>query len=78
MPHDAITRVGALGRQQQMPKTLTFADRFGFEIPDVDDDASEKAHIWYGTLQCDTSHFFCGPSSNNYVTTHLILHYLRD
>jgi hypothetical protein len=41
MPHDAITRVGALGRQQQMPKTLTFADRFGFEIPDVDDDVDD-------------------------------------
>jgi hypothetical protein len=39
---------------------------------------SEKAHIWYGTLQCDTSHFFCGPSSNNYVTSYVILRYLRD
>jgi hypothetical protein len=39
---------------------------------------SEKAHIRYGTLQCDTSHFFCGPSTNNYVKTHVILRYLRD
>jgi hypothetical protein len=42
MPHDAIVRVGQLGRAQGMPKTLTFADRHGHEIPDdagaVDDD----------------------------------------
>jgi uncharacterized membrane protein YgcG len=41
MPLDAITRVGQLGRQQRMPKTLTFADRFGFEIPDADDDVDD-------------------------------------
>jgi hypothetical protein len=48
-----------------------------FWIPPLSS-ASEKAHIPYGTLQCDTSHFFCGPSSNNYVTSHVILRYLRD
>jgi hypothetical protein len=41
MPHDAITRVGNLGRQQGMPKTITFADRFGHEIPDGDDDVDD-------------------------------------
>ena len=42
MPEDAITRVNALGAQQGMPKTLTFSDRFGHELPEaadaVDDD----------------------------------------
>ena len=42
MPEDAITRVTALGAQQGMPKTLTFSDRFGHELPEaadaVDDD----------------------------------------
>jgi hypothetical protein len=33
----------------------------------VGKETSEKAHIRYGTLQCDTSHFLCGPSSNNYM-----------
>jgi hypothetical protein len=41
MPHDAITRVGQLAREQGMPKTLTFADRYGFEIPDADDDVDD-------------------------------------
>jgi hypothetical protein len=41
MPQDAITRVGSLGRQPGMPKTLTFADRFGFELPDGDDDVDD-------------------------------------
>jgi hypothetical protein len=37
MPKDAVTRVNQLGHQQKMPKTLTFADRFGFELFDADD-----------------------------------------
>jgi hypothetical protein len=43
MPDDVVTRVTALGRLQGMPRTLTFGDRYGFEITDdtgsvVDDD----------------------------------------
>jgi hypothetical protein len=42
MPRDVIARVAELGRRQGMPKTLTFADRYGHEIldeaNDVDDD----------------------------------------
>jgi hypothetical protein len=30
MPKEAITRVNQLGHQPKMPKTLTFADRFGW------------------------------------------------
>jgi hypothetical protein len=41
MPHDSITRVGNLGRQQGMPKTITFADRFSHEIPDGEDDVDD-------------------------------------
>jgi hypothetical protein len=41
LPQDAITRVGNLGRQQGMPKTLTFADHYGFEIADADDDIDD-------------------------------------
>jgi hypothetical protein len=37
MPQDAIEWVGQMGHQQKMPKTLTFADHFGFELPDVYD-----------------------------------------
>ena len=36
MPEDAITWVTALGAEQGMPKTLTFSDRFGHELPDAD------------------------------------------
>jgi hypothetical protein len=42
MPRDVIARIAELGRRQGMPKTLTFADRYGHEIldeaNDVDDD----------------------------------------
>ena len=41
MPRDAITRVGELGRRQGMPKSLTFADRFGHEILDDSDDVDD-------------------------------------
>ena len=42
MPQDVIDRVSNMGRRQHMPKSLTFADRFGHELEDhhdsVDDD----------------------------------------
>ena len=34
LPRDAQSRVESLGRQQNAPKTLTFGDRHGLEIPD--------------------------------------------
>ena len=41
-PNDVITRVNTLGQTQNMPRTLTFADRYGHELHDdadeVDDD----------------------------------------
>ena len=40
MPTDVVNRVSELGRAQNMPKTLTFADRHGKEIPDNLDDLS--------------------------------------
>jgi hypothetical protein len=40
MPNDAVARVGELGRCQGMPKSLTFADRYGHEIRDVDGDST--------------------------------------
>jgi len=44
MPRDAIARVGELGRRQGMPKSLTFADRFGHEILDDYDQAIDDEH----------------------------------
>jgi hypothetical protein len=42
MPQDVVDRVSAIGHQQGMPQTLTFADAYGREIyyagHDVDDD----------------------------------------
>jgi len=35
MPVEVINRVNALGKAQQMPKTLTFADRHAHEIQDT-------------------------------------------
>jgi hypothetical protein len=41
MPQDAINHVGELGQCQHMPKTLTFADRCGFKLPDADDEVGD-------------------------------------
>ena len=42
MPDEVIERVSEMGRKQGMPRSLTFADRLGHELPDafdaVDDD----------------------------------------
>ena len=35
MPHEAITRVNAIGRRQHMPSTMTYANRHGTQIPDT-------------------------------------------
>jgi hypothetical protein len=41
-PDDAIERVNTIGRQRGMPRKLTFADRFGFELTnDADDDSAD-------------------------------------
>jgi hypothetical protein len=47
MPQDAIKQVGQMGHQQKMPKTLTFADHFGFELPDVNDDVDDDHNSNY-------------------------------
>jgi hypothetical protein len=41
MPNDAIDRVNNLGARQGMPKTLTFADRYGVELLDDDRDIDD-------------------------------------
>ena len=41
MPDDAILRVSQLGREQNMPKTLTFADRYGHEFPDIEQEIDD-------------------------------------
>jgi hypothetical protein len=38
MPDDVIDRVNQLGRRQNMPRILSFADRYGLAIIDDDDD----------------------------------------
>jgi hypothetical protein len=41
MPHDVIARVNQLAKDQDMPKSLTFADRYGFELHDGQDDVDD-------------------------------------
>ena len=41
MPREAQSRVDSFGRKQNMPKTLTFGDRHGREIPDTLDEVGE-------------------------------------
>jgi hypothetical protein len=38
MPREAITRVNAIGRRQNMPSTITYANRCGTELPETVDD----------------------------------------
>ena len=50
LPRDAIDRVNQLGKAQQMPQTMTYANRWGREIPNdlldyyEDDDATEDEY----------------------------------
>ena len=50
LPRDAIERVNQLGKAQQMPQTMTYANRWGQEIPNdlldyyTDDDATEDEY----------------------------------
>jgi hypothetical protein len=55
MPHDAIVTVGTMGRQQGMPKTLTFADRHGSEIRDDDDEVNNDHDSAYDPDDASTS-----------------------
>ena len=55
MPDDAITRVTALGAQQGMPKTLTFSDRFGHELPDGDNDIDDDHDSSYAPSDASSS-----------------------
>ena len=41
MPQDVINRVSNMGKQQKMPKSLTFADRFGHELEDLHDEVDD-------------------------------------
>jgi hypothetical protein len=55
LPQDAITRVSNLSRQQGMPKTLTFADCYGFEIADAADDINDDHDSDYNPADDDAS-----------------------
>jgi hypothetical protein len=44
LPADARDRVNQLGRQQGMPPSLTFADRFGCLIPDMLAESDDRSH----------------------------------
>ena len=55
MPDDAITRVTALGAQQGMPKTLTFSDWFGHELPDGDIDIDDDHDSSYAPSDASSS-----------------------
>jgi hypothetical protein len=55
MPSDAVTHIGELGCHQEMPKTLTFTDHFGFELPDVDDDVDDEHNSDYEPDNDDAS-----------------------
>ena len=49
-----------------MPKTLTFADRFGFEIPDTDDDVDDDHDSAYDPVDDDTASSTSSHSSDPY------------
>ena len=55
MPEDAITRVNALGAQQGMPKTLTFSDRFGHELPEAADAVDDEHDSTYAPSDTSSS-----------------------
>ena len=55
MPEDAITRVTALGAQQGMPKTLTFSDQLGHELPEADNAVDDDHDGTYAASDASSS-----------------------
>jgi hypothetical protein len=55
MPNDVIDRVNKLGAKQKMPKTLTFANRLGFEFPDFPDEVDDDHDSDYLPSDDDSS-----------------------
>ena len=55
MPEDAINWVTALGAQQGMPKTLTFSDRFGHELPEADNAIDDDHDSTYASSDASSS-----------------------
>ena len=47
MPHDVITRVSSIGRNQGMPRSLTFGDRYGHELFDREDEVDDDHDSTY-------------------------------
>lgn len=47
MPDDVIQRVSDLGKQQGMPRTLTFTDRYGHELHDQEEDTDDDHDSTY-------------------------------
>ena len=74
MPEDAIARVTALGAQQGMPKTLTFSDRFGHELPEeadaVDDDHDSTYAPSATTSSSSDDDDLSAAASSNSSSTH--------
>ena len=65
MPHDAITRVRHLGHVQGMPKSLTFADWYGFEFHDAVDDVDDDHDLDYDPVDDNASYSVDGTSSDD-------------
>ena len=65
MPHDAVTRVGRMGRTQGMPKSLTFADRYGFELVDVADDVDDDHDSDFDPADADDAISYSSTDDNS-------------
>jgi hypothetical protein len=53
MPQDVVDRVSAIGHQQGMPQTLTFADAFGREMYDAEHDVDDDHDDDYEYVPAD-------------------------
>ena len=63
MPHNVVTHVGHMGHAQGMPKSLTFADWYGFELLDEADDVNDDHDSDFDPADDDVSYSSCDDDS---------------
>ena len=75
MPREAITRVNAIGRRQNMPCTITYANRYGTELPETvddyptDDEASDSDDDTYSQPASSDDDSILSADSNSSTST---------
>lgn len=68
-PQTVIARITALGAEQSMPQTLTFADRHGNELLDEDDEEDDDHDSAYSPPDSDSDSDYSADSDSDSAST---------